>query len=201
MRSLAVAATLIVAVAGTAEARNVYLNGIKLDSSVAMKPQTFKDCEVRIDERGDIHITATGYKVVAPEGEKPAPPPGGATGPAEGDRRFWLISKFNDRGAAGFDVEVYINNTFVKKIRAGDDPLVLDVSRFIQPGDNRISMLATKNPTAARGSRSPADTLEVVLGEGIASGGTVTIDKVHATFKRNGSESGTLREDYLVTAR
>jgi hypothetical protein len=29
----------------------------------------------------------------------------------------------------------------------------------------------------------------------------VTIDKVHAAFRRNASESGNLREDFTVTAR
>jgi hypothetical protein len=189
---------------GRAEARNVFLNGIKLDANVAMKPQTLSGCEVRIDDKGDIHITARGYKVMAPEGKPTAPGPVVNGAPLAGDRRFWLISKFDverGRGAAGFDVDVFINDTFVKKIRASDDPLVLDVSRHLERGDNKVTMVATKNPPTGSSSRSPTDTLEIILGEGVAGGGTVTIDKVHAAFKRNASETGNLREDFTVTVR
>jgi hypothetical protein len=184
---------------GQVEARSVFLNGVKLDANVAMKPQTFTGCDVRIDEKGDIYITAKGYRVVAPADSKPPAQVNAA--PMTGDRHYWLISKFNDRGAAGFDVDVFINDTFVKKVRASDDPLVLDISRHIQQGDNKVTMVATKNTPDAKSSRSPTDTLEIILGEGIAGGGTVTIDKVHAAFRRNASESGNLREDFTVTAR
>ena len=189
----------LVSLAARAEARNVFLNGVRLDANVAMKPQTFTGCDVRIDDKGDVYITARGYKVVAPETKAAAPVVNGA--PLAGDRRYWLISKFNDRGAAGFDVDVFINDTFVKKVRATDDPLVLDISRHIQQGDNKVTMVATKNTVDAKTSRSPTDTLEVILGEGVAGGGTVTIDKVHAAFKRNASETGNLREDFTVTSR
>ena len=199
MRFAILTLAVLVSLAARAEARNVFLNGVRLDANVAMKPQTFSGCDVRIDEKGDVYITAKGYKVVAPETKPAAPVVNGA--PASGDRRYWLISKFNDRGAAGFDVDVFINDTFVKKVRATDDPLVLDISRHIQQGDNKVTMVATKNAADGKSSRSPTDTLEVILGEGVAGGGTVTIDKVHATFKRNASETGNLREDFTVTSR
>src|SRR5688572_2767142 len=87
-------AFVIVSMGGRAEARSVYLNGIKLDANVAMKPQTFSGCDVRIDEKGDVYITAKGYRVVAPE-TRPAAPTVNAA-PLAGDRRYWLISKFDD---------------------------------------------------------------------------------------------------------
>ena len=196
--ALAVAAG-VFAFTPAADARNVYLNGVKLDVNVALKPQTFTGCEVRVDEKGDLHITAKGYKLVAPPaGTSPAPATPAVTAAADPDRRYWLISKFDDRAAAGFDVEIFINNAMVKKVRSGDDPLVLDVSRHLNPGDNLVTMVATKSRTATRAARSPDEKLEVILGEGKASGGTVTIDKVHATFRRTANEAGPIREDFRV---
>ena len=36
---------------GQVEARSVFLNGVKLDANVAMKPQTFTGCDVLMEDR------------------------------------------------------------------------------------------------------------------------------------------------------
>jgi hypothetical protein len=181
----------------TAFARNVFFNGIKLDSSVAMKPQTFSGCEVRIDDNGDIHITAKGYKVIPTETKPQAAPP--ARDP-NAPRQYWLITKQTQRGVAQYDVDVFVNDQFVTKVRAMDEPLVLDISRFVNRGENKVRMVAVKNLGERRVSQSPTDSLEVLVGEGIAGGGTVTVDKVHVTFKRTASETTNIREDFSFKA-
>src|SRR5574342_702237 len=74
-----------------AAARDVYLNEVKLDNNVRVTAQTFVGCDVRFDEKGDIHIIARGYKVdlSARNDTKPSPPSAGAPAP----RSVWLISK------------------------------------------------------------------------------------------------------------
>jgi hypothetical protein len=182
-----------------ADARNVYLNGVKLDSNVSLKPQTFSGCDVRIDEKGDIHITAKGYKVTAQEGRAQVAQPAPAA-PSAGPRGFWLVTKQTERGAVQYDVDIFINDAFVKKVRSIDEPTVLDVSRFVRSGQNRVRMVAIKNTGERRASSSPTDTLEIFLGEGTVGGGTVTVDKVHATFTRNASETNNFREDFTFAA-
>ncbi len=183
------------AAAGRAEARNVYLNGLRLDANVAIKPQTFVGCEVRIDEAGDVYITAKGYKVVQSEAARPPAAPAPA-----GSRLFWLISKQTRPNATNYDVDVFINDAFVKKVRSTDDAIVIDVSKWVQPGENRVRMIAVKNQGEKRTSMSPVDTLEVLVGEGVAAAGTVTVDKVDVTFKRNASETQNVREDFTFRA-
>jgi hypothetical protein len=180
-----------------AEARSVYLNGVKLDASVTLQPQTFVGCDVRIDPSGDIHITAKGYKVAVPQ----AVPDTGSTTvapatTASGPRGFWLVTKQTQRGVVQYDVDVFINDAHVKKVRSVDDPAVLDVSRYVKPGDNRVRMIAVKNAGERRASMSPTETMEIFLGEGTVGGGTVTVDKVHVSFKRSAADVQNVRQDY-----
>jgi hypothetical protein len=208
-------AVVVLLAGGAAEARHVFLNGVKLDDNVAVKAQTFAGCEVRIDESGDIHITAKGYKVfssvpggsppppqppapapAAPPPVTPPPPPPPPIAKPAVPRPTWLISKESFHGATQYDIDVYINEAFVKKVRSVDDPIVLDVSRWVQNGENRVRMIAVKQLGERRVSTSAADTLEVILGQGNASGGMVTVDKVLVTFRRNANEVQNIREDF-----
>jgi hypothetical protein len=186
----------LLALTRPADARDVYLNGVKLDSSVVIQPQTFANCDVRIDAKGAIHITARGYKVVpteAPAAATPRPPAGAP-------RKFWLISKQTERGIVQYDVDVFVNEQFVAKVKSIEEPVVLDISRFVSDGENRVRMIAVKNIGERRSSQSPTDTLEVIIGEGVAGGGTVTVDKVHVNFKRHAGETSNLREDFSFQA-
>jgi hypothetical protein len=184
--------------AGVAEARDVYLNGVKLDASVTIEPQTFKDCEVRVAQNGDIHISAKGYKVAvtAPAIETT---PGATAAPpsraASATRGYWLVTKQTQRGAVQYDVDVFINDAHVKKVRSVDDPTVIDVSRYVQPGRNRVRIVAVKNIGERRVSMSPTDSMEILIGEGSVGGGTVTVDKVHLSFKRTAADVQNVRED------
>ncbi len=209
------------ATAGTAFARDVYLNGVKLDANVTIKPQTFSGCDVRFDDKGDIYVTAKGYNVTAtpapptqtappppPPPPPPAPPPAPvpAARPKEAvvdlaKKGVWLVSKQTQRGVVQYDVDVFVNGAFVKKVKSVEDPVVMDISRWIKPGDNRVRLVAQKNVPDKRMSMSPTDTLEVIIGEGILGGSTVNIDRVIVDFTRNASETGQITEEYSVAAR
>jgi hypothetical protein len=198
-----VATALLTLPATAASARNVYLNGVKLDGSVTIQPQTFVGCDVRFEPNGDIHITAKGYRVAVttpPPQAAPittAPPPRSSTGP----RGYWLVTKQTARGAVQYDVDVFINDEHVKKVRSVDEPAVLDVSRYVRPGENRVRMVAIKNIGDRRASMSPTDTLEIFIGEGTVGGGTVTVDKVHLSFKRSAADVQNVREDFGFQAK
>ena len=186
----------------SASPRGVYLNGVRLDESVAIPPTTLTGCEVRIDARGDVFITARNYKLMVANPSPPTPPtssPPPPVAPSAAVRSTWLITKQTRKGGAGFDVLVTINDVLVRKIVSTDDPVVLDVSRYVQSGRNTVRMVALKNP-AAGATSSPADILEIVVGEGVAQNGMVTVGRVHGTVRRNGSETGNLREDFTFDA-
>jgi hypothetical protein len=96
-------------------------------------------------------------------------------------------------------VDVFINDQLVTKVRSSEDPVVLDVTRFVNAGGNRVRMVATKRLESGRVSHSPTDSLEVQLGEGTQNGRTVTVNRVLATFRRDASETTSIREDFTFS--
>lgn len=203
MRIAFVVAT-VMALAAPASARNVYLNGVKLDDNVLLTNQTFPACEVKFDDKGDVYITAKGFKVGvkaaegAEDAKKADEPP-----PADGKltKRYWLVSTQTKRGVVQYDVDVYINGQFVKKVRSADDRTVLEVTKHVKPGVNKVRLVATKNMGDKRVSSSPNDVLEIVLGEGTVGGGTVAIDKPVVTSRRTAQETKNFTEEVGFTGR
>jgi hypothetical protein len=187
---------------GTAFARDVYLNGVKLDSNVILKNQVFPACEVKFDADGNVHITAKGFKIEmtpAPnEKADTATPP-----PADGKlgKRYWLVSKQTKRGVTQYDVDVFLNDVFVKKVKSAEDTVVIEVTKHVKPGANKVRLVAVKNLGEKRISSSAVDVLEIVLGEGNVAGGTVTIDKPVMIYKRNASETGSFKDEASFTGR
>jgi len=208
------------AVAAPGPVREVYFNGVKLDASVFIKSQTFTGCDVKIDDKGDIYITAKGYNVVTnalptqstspppPPPPPPAPPP--APVPAQksrepvvdlGKKGVWLVSKQTQRGIVQYDVDVFVNGGFVRKVKSVEDPVVFDITRWIRAGKNEIRMVATKNIPDRRMSLSPTDTMEIIVGEGVLGGTTVNIDRMLIDFTRTAQETEPVTEDYSIGAR
>jgi len=191
-----------------AAARDVYLNGVKLDSNVVLTNQRFDACEVQFDGNGNVYITAKGFKVqLAPTagttGDGAAAKEPAAAPPADGKptKRYWLVAPQPRRGQVQYDLDVYLNGALVKKVRSGDDRVVLEVTAKVKAGENRVKVVATKNMGNKRASSSVADTMEIVLGEGTVGGGTVMIDKPVVTYKRNASETGNFADDFTFTGR
>jgi hypothetical protein len=212
-RALSLAVLILaLAAARPADARDVYLNDVKLDSSVLINSQTFPACEVRFDEKGDVHITAKGFKIdVKPAGDKgdkpktSTPPAGSDPAPAPAaqalTKRYWLVSKQPKKGLAQYEVDVYLNGKFVKKVRSSDDPVILEVTKNIRPGQNQVTLVATKAMGDKRLSSSPTDTLEIVLGEGTVGGGTVSITKTVVNYVRTAQETRNFSDETRFEGR
>ena len=198
-RALSLLLALVALAASTpALARDVYLNGVKLDASVRIESLTLPACEVQFDERGDVRITAKGFKVDV----KPAASGADAPAPAATlSKRYWLVSKQPRKGQAQYEVDVFINGKFVKKVRTQDDPVILDVTKHVRPGPNQVTLVATKTMGDKRLSSSPTDTLEVILGEGVAAGGTVSITRTVVNYVRTAQETRNFSDDARFEGR
>jgi hypothetical protein len=105
------------------------------------------------------------------------------------------VSRETMQGTTQYDVEVYLNDALVGKVRSSEAPVALDVSKYVVAGENRVRMVAMKQVGERRVSQSEKDVLEITIGQGTVSGGSVTIDKVLVTFKRNAAETQSLRQD------
>jgi len=187
------------ALPAVSQARDVYFNGVKLESNVVLMNQTFPSCEVRFDAAGNVFITAKGYKVgLSAGGNEPAT---SDEAPAKVTKRYWLIATQAKRGLVQYDIDVFLNGNLVKRIRSGDDKTVLEVTRHVRPGVNAVKLIAIKNLGNRRASSSPQDAMEVVVGEGVVGAGTITIDRPVVTYRRTAAEMGNFSDAYSFQSR
>jgi hypothetical protein len=160
-----------------AHAVAIFFNGIKV---TGLKNQTFQNCTVAFDANGNITITAPGYTVKrvdpanAPDGGTPLPPALA--------KRYFLISMTS--GHAQYDVNVFINGKWNRKIRSDGDPVIQEVTPYLMPGKNVVQFTAVKNYSGKpRQSTSADHFLRILIGTAIPSGTTVNINRKLIDFK------------------
>jgi hypothetical protein len=113
----------------------------------------------------------------------------------------WLVSRQTQRGIVQYDVDVYVNGTLARKVKSVEEPVVYDITKWFKPGENHVRMVATKNVPDKRMSMSPADTMDILVGEGLLDGSTVNIERILASFTRNASETAAVTEEFSVFGR
>ena len=116
-------------------------------------------------------------------------------------KQYFLVTDTSDPALAQFDVDVFINSVWVKRINASDDQVILDVSKHLHKGKNVVHFTATKNLKEGRKSASPEHYLKVHLGEGSVSGNNVMIDNPIIEYTRTGAEMGTFSDDLPLNGR
>ncbi|HSB19242.1 MAG TPA: hypothetical protein VLD85_04470 [Anaeromyxobacteraceae bacterium] len=213
MRGLAaIGASLLLAPGGALAGPSISLNGVPIDGVVS---QRFENATVVIDERGNVDILARGYSVSRPEPVAPAsPPPAAAVPPrppaavAEARpsgalaQRYFLVVQQTEPGMTEYDVSVFLNGRWVREVRSDGDSEPFEITRFLQPGANKVTLVATKRIAGAvRRSNSRDQRIEVILGEGSAGGGTVVLGTPLVTMTRNAAETETFTEEHDLVAR
>jgi hypothetical protein len=180
----------------------IFLNGVNIDG---LRSQSFEKCKtVKIDERGDVFMDCPGYEVkeAPPPAAAPLPPIAAASliaPPPAITKHYWLVSE--ERAGAQYDLDVFVNAKWLRKIKAGEPQIVLEVTKYLHPGPNRILFAATKRLEGARSSASPASFLKVTVGEGEAGGNTVMIDNPLVECKRTAAETENVNEEFSLQAR
>jgi hypothetical protein len=189
MVRLIVFAAAFLGVSSTAAAKSVYLNNVNIDALVSQK---FENCTVEIDGKGNVFITAKGYRVeVAPQ---PAPAPA----PRPTNKRYWLVTEKPGHGADEWEIEVFINNQFVKKVAPRDEQIYLEVTKYLGGGANQVMIVAKKKIEGERKSTSPAHYSRVIIGEGEMAKDTIVIEKQLLDYRRNASEMGSFADTFPI---
>ncbi len=174
--------------AALAFAGTVYINGVRADVPPVT---TMAGCEVRFDDQGNVWITAPGYRVAVqePSGASPAVPPNPAYQAAPvpaplpgaiGSGSWWMVTEDND--SEGHTVEVVVNGTLVRRVRSGEQQVILDISPWLVSGTNAVTM------TALTGSPG-GGVLQVYLGPGSNQSGTVRLDNPAVRYSRRSTDS------------
>jgi hypothetical protein len=219
-----VVGALLCLVAAPALAKSIFLNGVNIDG---VTNQTFDGCTVAIDATGNVLITAKGYSVetVAPA-TTPAPTTTATTTPAAPgtaatvkpstnpppsaslllaplalSKRYFLVSETNAVGMVQYDVDVFVNSVWIKRISSDEPQVVLEISRHLHKGKNTVHIAATKVGLTQRKSTAAQHFLKVHLGEGDMGGNNVMIDNPLLEYTRNASELTNFADDFTVEAR
>src|SRR2546428_9687050 len=154
---------------------SIFLNGVNIDG---VRAQTFEKCRaVRIDDKGNLHLDCPGYQVENPGGAAAAPvvlpsiPVAGASlAPPGLAKHYFLVTEQNDGAAAQYDIDVYVNSKWVRKVRSGDEQIVLDITKFLSPGANKVLFAATKRAPKAGAASS---FVRFIVGEAESSGAPI----------------------------
>ena len=179
-------------------AGSVYLNGKNIDGVVN---QTLKQVDVFIDAAGNVHITAPGYNVLE-EDESTKSSSSNMSGPNSAlSNRYFLVTQQSRVGASQYEVEVFINGQFVRKIHANDPQLIKEISKYLKPGPNQVKIKAVKDLSGGRKSTAHKDELRVIIGMGQSMGQQVTINARLVEFICTGQDMEPFNRDYKVQAR
>jgi hypothetical protein len=189
----------LLAPSAAAEARGIYLNGVNIEG---VTNQDFRNCTVRIDAEGSVWIDSKDYIVKPPDGREPPRPqaaePPAATAPAA--KRYWLVTEISRAGRGGYDIDVYVNNKWIKKVVNTDEQIVMDITKHCVQGPNVIKFASIKAKGTASVPGSKAYT-NVIIGEGSAGGNNVVIDKTLLEYKRSAVEADPFVNEYTITLK
>jgi hypothetical protein len=187
------------------------LNGVAIDGVTS---QRFENCTVTIDAQGNIHIEAKGYTVkggaaAAPPAQpdpQAAPPRRPAVAdarpgpPARLSRRYFLAT---DQTAPGpqYDLAIFINAQWIREVKASEPQVVMEITKYLRAGANKVTLAATKHVVGERLSYAKDVQLKVVIGEGNVGGDHVMIDLPLVETARNAAEIEDRTEEFVVEAR
>jgi hypothetical protein len=220
MRPLArlIAAALTAAPGASLAGPTLSLNGINIDGVTS---QRFENCTVTIDAQGNVNIEAKGYAVRragAVNGKVPTPPaapiesappaaapPGGAAvaavDPARLTRRYFLATEQTRPDGTQFDIEVFVNAQWIRQLRSNEAQVVLEITKYLRAGPNKVVLAARKAIAGERVSSSPDVTFQVVIGEGNMGGDHVMIDNPLVRMRRTAAETENVTEEFTLVAR
>jgi hypothetical protein len=202
-------ALLLLCMPAAALAAPVYLNGVNIDG---LTNQRFEKCTVTIDEKGAVQLSCPGYSVQPQTvGKGGAQVTGSAATsdttpvevPAPGriTKRYWLVTEQNMPGASQYDIDLFINSKWIRKLRSNEDQIITEITKYLNPGPNKILLAAHKNIVGARKSYSPEHIFRVTIGEGDVGGDQVMIDNPIVEFKRTAAETDDANRETTLVAR
>ncbi len=191
-----------------ASAASVTLNGVNIDG---VTNQRFENCTVSIDAQGNVHIEAKGYAVKNGGSSSPSDPAArtAATTQRTADarppsgkvtRRYFLATEQTPPGTQ-YDLAIFINAQWIREVKASEPQLVMEITKYLRPGPNKITLAATKRIQGERLAYGNDVQLKVVIGEGNVGGGHVMIDVPLVETARTAAEIDDKTEEFVVEAR
>jgi len=131
----------------------VYVNGVKAEG---LTDTEFKGCTVKFDNKGIVHITAPGVKLLA-EGE--------GTDTNKLSEQYFVALTLTQ--GATVPIKIIVNGVEADTLKPGEKTKIVEVSKFLRKGGNKLLVMATpeKNPL----------TVQVLVGPGKMNAGNVEL--------------------------
>jgi hypothetical protein len=208
--ALLLAAAALAGAGPAGAAPSITLNGVNIDGVTS---QRFENCTVLIDEKGDVHIQAKGYAVKSGGEEarpltQPAqagsgggvgrPPPDAA--PGHVTRRYFIATEQTPPGTQ-YDLAIFVNAKWVREVKATEPQAVMELTKYLRPGPNKLTLAATKRIVGERLAYGRDVQLRVVVGEGNVGGDHVMIDVPLFETVRTAAEMDDRTEEFVIDAR
>jgi hypothetical protein len=122
--------------------------------------------------------------------------------PARLSRRYFLATEQSQPDGTQYDVEVFINASWIRVVKSGDPQVVTEVTRYLRPGTNKVTLSCAKKLQGVDRRNYGADvTLKVVVGAGNVGGDHVMIDDPLAVMTRTAAEVDDKVEEFVFEAR
>ncbi len=181
--------------AGSALAGSIFLNGTRIDG---VTNQKFEKCTVTIDAKGNVLIDAPGYAV---GGDATKGQTSTANVPAAASKRYWLIKEENYPGKTQYDIDIYINSVWFKRIHSDDEQVVQEITKYLRPGSNVIHFAAAKNIGKQRKSFSKQVYMRIIIGEGNIGGNNVMIENPLVQYTRTADETQNFNDEFTISVQ
>jgi len=144
--------------------------------------------------------------VAAPAPAPPAAVPPAPVAPAAPEppptltKRYWMVTS-HVPGGSDYDVDVYVNSKWIRKLRSSEPQVVVEVTGHLTPGKNIVLMTARKVVTGQQKSYSPQGNFKVIIGEGNMGGANVMIDNPIIRFQPTATDTADVSEEFTLTTR
>lgn len=187
----------------------VYLNDVRIDNVQGVRNLKLEKASVRIDEKGDIFIDAPGYQIKVVDhssggsGQQSSPTviAEESVANAKLTQRYFLVTEQTAPGFTEFDIDVYVNSKWIRKLRNTEEQIYTEITRYLIPGKNTILLNARKVSNGARKSQSADHVFRVIIGEGNVGGNHVMIDRPLVDFKRTAADQENLSKEFAFVTR
>jgi hypothetical protein len=131
----------------------------------------------------------------------PGAPRPATAAPARLTRRYFLATEQTQPDGTQYDVEVFINAAWIRAIRSSEPQVAVEVTRYLRPGSNKVTLVATKKLAGAERRYYTRDVvLKVVVGDGNVGGDHVMIDVPLVVMTLTAAETADRTEEFTVEA-
>jgi len=172
---------------------SIFLNDRNVNG---IKNQEFKNCTVKIDDKGNIYLYVQGIAVEKSAGEEAEQEPANPGAPPT--KRYFLVTEKAAPGLAQYDIDMYIDNKWTRKLLDDEEHIYLELTKNLKQGEAKIRFIARKNIQGERRSQSPNHFFRVVIGVGEMAGREVMMTKKLIDFKVTAMETETVSKEYPI---